>query len=161
VVHVGLALQIAAENRAARPERYAVAGRVQSTASARSMVLTGLMIAAFVIYHLAHFTWGLAHPEFSGRLDAHGRPDVYSMVVASFQQWPIALLYGVAMVLLGLHLSHGATSIFQTFGWNHPKYNRAFAAFGPVVAIAIVAGNVAIPLACLLGLVKLPAGVNF
>ncbi len=109
--HIVLALKLAAENRAARPERYDVAGRVKATASARSMVLTGLMIAAFVVYHLAHFTWGAAHPQFSGRLDAQGRLDVYSMVVASFQQWPIALTYAAAMVLLGLHLRHGVCDV--------------------------------------------------
>ncbi len=159
--HITLAIKLAAENRAARPERYAVSGRVQSTTSARSMLLTGLMILAFVLYHLAHFTWGIAHPEFSGRLDAQGRHDVYSMIVASFQQWPIALTYALAMVLLGLHLRHGATSIFQTFGWNHPKYNKLIASIGPTLAVLIVAGNIAIPFSCLLGLVKLPPGVTF
>ncbi|HTE04880.1 MAG TPA: succinate dehydrogenase cytochrome b subunit [Planctomycetota bacterium] len=161
VAHVALTLKLAAENRAARPVAYAARGRVQSTASARSMLLTGLMVLAFVLYHLAHFTWGVAHPEFSGRLDSQGRRDVYSMVVASFQQWPIVAAYAVAMILLGLHIRHGASSIFQTFGWNHPKYNPFLHAVGPVLALLIVAGNLAIPFACLAGLVKLPPGVTF
>jgi succinate dehydrogenase / fumarate reductase, cytochrome b subunit len=161
VAHVVLTLQIAAENRAARPEGYAATAHVESTASARSMTLTGLMILAFVLYHLAHFTWGLAHPEYGGRLDAQGRLDVYTMVVASFRQWPIVALYVVAMVLLGLHLRHGVSSIFQTFGWNHPRYNVLLRRAGPVVAGLIVAGNIAIPLACLLGFVDLPPGVEF
>jgi succinate dehydrogenase / fumarate reductase, cytochrome b subunit len=161
LTHIVLTLQLAAENRAARPVRYASNGRVQATTSARTMVLSGLMILAFVLYHLAHFTWGIAHPEFSGRLDSQGRRDVYSMVVASFQQWPIAAAYAVAMILLGMHLWHAGTSIFQTFGWNHPKYNRLFAAVGPTLALLIVAGNLSIPLSCLLGLLKLPPGVTF
>ncbi len=161
LLHVGLALALAAQNRAARPVRYVAQARVQATTSARSMAVTGLMIVCFVLYHLAHFTWGLAHPEYSGRLDAFGRPDVYSMVVGSFQQWPIAALYCVAMLLLGLHLRHGISSMFQTLGWNHPKYDALLRGAGPVLSALIVAGNLAIPLSCLLGLVTLPSGVSF
>ena len=157
-LHVGLALKLAAENRAARGTPYVASGRIQSTPGARSMVLTGLMVAAFVLYHLAHFTWHSVHAEFAGKLDALGRPDVYSMVVGSFGQPLIAGLYVVAMLLLGLHLSHGVASVFQSLGWNHPRTEPLQRRLGAGLAALIVVGNCSMPLAVVFGLVSLPGG---
>jgi len=161
LLHVVVTLQLAATNRAAGARPYAVAGRVQAKVSTRSMLLTGVMLLLFVGYHLAHYTWGLAHPEYSGRLDAAGRHDVYSMVVGSFQVPWIALTYMAAMVLLGLHLSHGASSFFQTLGWRHPRRERLVGAIGPVIGTLLAAAYISIPAAVQLGLVGLPAGVSF
>lgn len=161
LLHVVLSLQIAAENRAARGTAYAVSNPVAATLPARSMALTGLMLLCFVLYHLAHFTWHFAHPEYSGRLDAAGRPDVYSMLVASFGQPLIVLPYAAAMILLGLHLSHGASSFFQTLGWRHPRREKLLARVGPVLGTLVAAGYLAIPLAVQAGVVTLPPGVTF
>ena len=160
IAHVAVALQLAAENRAARPVRYAARASVQGRTSARSMAITGCMILLFVLYHLAHFTWGLAHPELTARLDSQGRHDVYAAVVGSFQVPSIAALYVAAMVLLGLHLWHGASSLFQTLGWNGPRSRRLVARLGPLVAAFIVLGNCSIPLAVLTGLVGAGAGAG-
>jgi succinate dehydrogenase / fumarate reductase, cytochrome b subunit len=161
LLHVVLSLQLAAESRAAGGRPYAVAGRVQTKLSTRSMVLTGVLILLFVLYHLAHYTWGLAHPEYSARHDAAGRHDVYSMVVGSFSQAWIAGPYVVAMLLMGLHVSHGASSFFQTLGWRHPRREKALALLGPVLGGLLAAGYIAIPVAVQLGVVALPAGVSF
>jgi succinate dehydrogenase / fumarate reductase cytochrome b subunit len=161
LLHVVLTLQLAAENRAARGSAYAASGSVQTRASTRSMLLTGLMLLLFVLYHLSHFTWRLVHPEFSQRLDAAGRPDVYSMLVGSFGQPLIAVPYVAAMVLLGLHLSHGVSSFFQTMGWRHPRREKLLARLGPAVGTLIAAGYIAIPLAVQAGVVRLPPGVAF
>ena len=89
-------------------------------------MFSGPLLAAFVVYHLYHFTLGphLKHDEF-------GIPLAYENVVAGFSD-PIAVaLYLIAMVFLGLHLYHGVWSMFQSVGVNHPKYTvwlRRFAA---------------------------------
>jgi len=160
LAHVVLTVQIAAENRVARPVRYRQGGRVQTTLPARSMTLTGLMVLAFVLFHLAHFTWRLTHPEYSRLLDPEGRLDVYSMMVLGFQQRPIAATYMLAMLLLGLHLIHGLNSIWQTFGFNHPRWNGLLLAAGPLLGTLITGGYMAIPAAVLAGIIRLPPGVN-
>jgi succinate dehydrogenase / fumarate reductase cytochrome b subunit len=165
VVHIGLTLKLAAENRAARPERYAHPGRVQSTPGARSMVLTGLMVLAFVLYHLAHFTLGWTHPEHAALTESVAalggsemRHDVFSMVVLGFQQPLVSGLYLVAVALLALHLSHGVQSVFQSLGLCHPGSESMLRKLGCGVAAVIFFGNASIPVAILAGLVQLPAG---
>src|SRR5262249_14121359 len=137
VVHIWVTLRIAKENRAARGSAYAVVKPVQTRASTRSMLLTGLMVLLFAFYHLMHFTWHKVHTDFSGRLDEQGRPDVYSMLVGSFREPAIAWPYVAAMILLGLHLSHGISSFFQTLGWRHPRREKLLAALGPAVGTLI------------------------
>lgn len=159
--HVLLALRLQAENGAARGAPYVVQRRQVATPAARSMLLTGLVVMAFVLYHLAHYTWHVAHPEFAGRLDEAGRHDVYSMVVGSFGQPLIAGLYVVAIVLLGLHLSHGVSSVFQTLGFRHPRWERTLARVGPAFGTLVAAGYLSIPLAVQAGLLALPPGVTF
>lgn len=158
LVHIVLAIWIALENRAARPEGYARPGRVQSKVSTRSMTITGLMLLLFVLYHLAHFTWGLTDPEHFHLTDAAGRHDVYAMVVGGFQQPVVTILYVAAMGLLCLHLSHGIASLFQSLGFNHPRYEPALRRTGTVLAWILFLGNASMPLAVLAGLVGVPAG---
>ena len=161
LAHVVLALQLAAANRAARGSRYAVVRTVQATNAARSMLVTGLLLLFFVVYHLAHFTWHAAHAEYATRVDAAGRPDVYSMVVASFGEPAIVAPYVAAMVLLGLHLAHGTSSFFQTLGWRHARTEKLVGRIGPLLGAAIAAAYLAIPLGVQMGVVALPPGVAF
>lgn len=154
VLHVVLAIRVTLQNRAARPQRYQVAAQKAAGLASRSMILTGAAILLFVVYHLLHFTWTAVHPEFAGKVDAEGRADIYSMVVGSFQEPLIALTYVLAMLLLFPHLAHGLSSLFQTFGWR--KDGRIVDKVGPLCALIVVAGNISIPAAVLLGLVKLP-----
>lgn len=163
VMHVGLALKLAAENRAARPDRYAHPGRVQSTTAARSMVITGLMVLLFALYHLAHFTWGLTNPADYNVVEAVqtaggpvNRHDVYSMVVLGFQKPLISAIYLAAMVCLALHLCHGVQSVAQSLGLNHPKYEPCIRKLGIGLAWIIFLGNASIPVAIMAGLVDLP-----
>ncbi len=163
VTHVGLALKLAAENRAARPERYAHNAHVQSTSGARSMVITGLMVLLFILYHLAHFTFGLTDPgSFNADeaiMTAAGpvnRHDVYYMVVTGFQQPLVTILYIAAMVCLALHMSHGVQSVFQSLGLNHPKHEPLIRKLAVGLAWVIFLGNAAMPVAVLAGLVDLP-----
>ena len=82
------------------------------------------------------------------------------MVILGFQQPIVAISYVVAMVLLGLHLSHGASSMFQSLGLHHDKYNGMIDKVGPSLAIIIVIGNCSMPLAVLLGAIGLPGGAQ-
>jgi len=154
LVHMLVATKLNLDNMAARPVPYASRTFIRATFASRTMLQTGVMIFAFVVYHLLHFTLGIAHP------DSYDHADVYSMVIKGFSSVPIAAVYTVAMAMLYVHLSHGASSLFQTLGFNHPKYNGFLKCFGPTVAAVIVLGFLSIPVAVQLGLLKLPAGGN-
>jgi succinate dehydrogenase / fumarate reductase cytochrome b subunit len=155
VIHILLGIRLTLQNRAARPVPYAHApDPVQGSWVARHMLLTGLVILAFVIYHLLHFTLGVTDPrDFKSVLarDPKGYYDVAEMVVRGFAQWPVTLAYVVAQFFLGLHLWHGAGSWFQSLGLNHPKYAPTIAGFAVVVTTLLVVGNCAICLSILLG----------
>lgn len=155
--HIVLSMRLAIANRAARPVPYATPATVQASFASRTMVYTGPMIAAFVLYHLLHFTFGVVQSDAAHLVDSAGRHDVYSMVVRGFQSPLIALTYIVAMVLLGIHLKHGITSLFQTLGLRHPRYDRLVGTVGGGLAWGLAIGNCAIPAAVLAGVVSLPS----
>lgn len=177
VLHVWTAFKLWSANKAARPVPYAVVVPSASTYASRTMIWSGVIVLAFVVYHLLHFTLGVVQPEYFGKVElgfaavggAPGgvrttppqgfpRTDVYSMVVLGFRVPWVALSYVVAQVLLGLHISHGASSVFQTLGCTSPRMECVKKAAGPLLAAVIVIGNCSIPLAILLGLVG--KGVN-
>ena len=79
---------------------------------------------------------------------------VYDSIVTSFNRTPVAFFYIVANILLGIHLFHGAWSIFQSFGWNNPRFNKWRRAFATGFATVIVVGNVSFPVAVMAGIVK-------
>ncbi len=178
VTHVGIGVHLTRRNRVARPVRYAVLKPAQSTWAGQNMLLTGLVVLAFLVYHLLHFTLGITDPanfKSSVPADARGHADVARMVVAGFSQLPVAVAYIVAMLFLGLHLAHGSWSVFQSLGMcsENPLYEagdvlkekrwsrcvgrdrRRYAwlvhAFGTAVVAVTVLGNCSIPLAILSG----------
>lgn len=158
LLHVVVALRLRRANTLARPVRYAHEASIQSTPMARSMMLTGLLVLAFALYHLAHFTWGWTHPEHFGLVDAQGRHDVYTMVVLGFRQPLVVVAYAIAMVVLGLHLAHGLQSLFQSLGWNASRWYPLIRGAGRALAAALVLGYLALPASVLLGVVTLPDG---
>jgi len=157
VVHIAVALRLAIANRRARKVGYDRRATIQATPASLTMVWTGPLIAAFVVYHLLHFTFGAIYPEAYHGTDAQGRHDVYRMVVLGFRNPLIALSYIVAMIFLGLHLRHGIASLFQTLGLRHPAYDGLIERSGLVLAWIIVIGNVSIPVSIWIGLVRLPS----
>jgi len=157
-VHVFFTIRLALLNRAARPVAYARKQAIKSTLSSRTMVVTGLMTLAFILYHLMHFTFRVTNPAYKTLLDAQGRFDVYSMVILGFQNVFISIAYMVGMVLLGYHLTHGVASIFQTVGLSTPRTQHIYERVAFVVAAVIVIGNISIPLSILFGLIQLPGG---
>jgi len=159
VLHVSAAARVTRENRQARPEKYEAQKAQVASVAARTLMWSGVLIFAYVIYHLLHFTTHSVHTGYIRPLDAHGYFDVYSMVVGSFQNPFIAWTYIVAMLMLFSHLSHGIGSFLQTLGISHPRYSTTPMRFiGPVVAGIIVVGFIAVPLSVQLGLVKMTTG---
>jgi succinate dehydrogenase / fumarate reductase cytochrome b subunit len=156
LVHITLAIRLAWMNRQSRPVRYYHA-RVnqETTVVSRYIVLTGLGVLSFLIYHILHFTVGVIQPEHSLFLDASGRHDVYKMVVQSFPVPIVAISYLVAMIILGLHLAHGLGSLFQTFGLFHETYTGLIRIGCITTAGLIVIGNASIPLSIWFGLISL------
>ena len=72
----------------------------------------------------------------------------------SFKRVPVAILYIVANIALGIHLFHGAWSLFQSMGWNNPRFNKWRRGFATGFATLIVVGNVSFPIAVLAGIVS-------
>jgi succinate dehydrogenase / fumarate reductase cytochrome b subunit len=105
VIHLVTGIRLAAANRAARPQKYVVHKLSRTSFYARSMALTGLVILAFVVYHLAHFTLGWVQPDYFHLPDGKGRNDAYTMFVMGFESTPILISYLVAVTLLCLHLA--------------------------------------------------------
>ena len=158
VIHILFGLRLWQHNRTARPVGYYVHDTEQASWASRHMLLTGLVILAFVIYHLLHFTFGVVDPGHFKRntadvpmykaADPAAEPeyDTAAMVVGGFAQWPISLSYVVAMLFLGLHLWHGAGSWLQSLGWNSKRWQRLIHELGAAAAVLIVVGNCSIPL---------------
>lgn len=154
VLHISSALQLAAENRAARPERYSEGKPIASFAS-RTIVVSGLILFAFVIYHLMHFTLGVTNPEYLQLRElTTGHHDVYRMVVLGFSNPWVTSFYILSMGLLCLHLSHGVASSFQSLGLRNNSNLRAVQRFARLAAVVIFVGNCSIPISILTGVVK-------
>jgi succinate dehydrogenase / fumarate reductase cytochrome b subunit len=146
-LHIWAAWQLTLMNRQARPAGYAERRVVQATYASRTMRWGGVIILLFVIYHLLDLTWGVTNPDYIDK-------DVYHNVVASFSRWWIAGFYIVAQIALGFHLYHGLWSLFQSLGWNHPRFNRWRSGFAHAFAWIITLGNISFPLAVLSGLIR-------
>jgi len=155
VLHIYFTVRLALENRQARPVAYARKEHVKATFASRYMWLSGLVVLAFIIYHLAHFTVRVTDPRFLLlKADPLNRYDVYSMMVYGFQNVIVSGFYILSMFLLTLHLIHGASSFFQSLGLNDQKLTPKLATAGRVFAWLIFAGYTSIPVAILVGLVK-------
>jgi succinate dehydrogenase / fumarate reductase cytochrome b subunit len=155
IVHIYVTIRLAIDNRRARPERYIDEGYVKATFASRHMVMSGLIVLAFIVYHLAHFTFRKTDPRFPLlKLDPLNRYDVYSMMVYGFQNYFVSGFYILGLFLLALHLSHGSSSFFQSLGLNDKKLTPRLAIGGRVFAWLLFVGYISIPIAILLGLVK-------
>jgi succinate dehydrogenase / fumarate reductase cytochrome b subunit len=162
--HILFTVLLILENRKASGSKYVYKSNIGSSVFARTMKYTGLVVIAFVIFHLAHLTLGLVMPEAYALKqimpDGQARHDVYSMVILGFQNVPISLFYIAALTLLAFHLSHGIGSLFQTLGIANRKLRPVFEKGGMLIAWLLWLGYVSLPLSVLLGLVKLPANVS-
>lgn len=156
-IHMTLAFVLRGKNTSARPVPYGHDGTIQASWASRHMMLTGIVIFLFLVYHIAHFTVGAIdaanHKEVIAR-DIKNHFDIYTMVVRGFQQPLISGLYILAQLSLGLHLSHGAGSWLQSLGLARGWVRNLIVPLGYGVAGIIVVGNCSIPVSILLGWVK-------
>lgn len=150
VVHVASAVKLNQRNREARPNAYAKLRSSRTSVHAKIMMLSGLAILAFVLYHLAHFTVRSVHTEYMNPADP---TDVYTFFVQSFQDPLITGTYVVANLLLASHLAHATSSMFRTLGVSVGGYRPMLEKVGPAIGLIVAVGNLSMPLACLLGIV--------
>ena len=148
IVHVHAAYTLTWLNRKKRPVKYQAARHyVAADYASRTMVWSGTILLAFIIFHLADLTWGFANPDFV-------RGAVTNNLVGSLSRWWSAAFYIVAMLALGLHIYHGTWSLFQTMGWNNQRFNswRRYLAIG--LTVLVVGINLTFPLGTLFGVIE-------
>jgi succinate dehydrogenase / fumarate reductase, cytochrome b subunit len=148
VLHVAATISLTRQNRAAR-QPYEYKATQQASKSSRIMVISGLTILAFVIFHILHFT-----VRVNSDLAALGANDPFGMVVVGFKNPLVVLFYVIAMTLLCSHLSHGVASIFQTLGLRSKKVQSTIRTFSIGYSLLIWAGFISIPLSVLTGIIK-------
>ncbi len=154
VLHIAAATRLVIINKAARPVPYRVFKPVRSPFYARVMPWTGVIILAYIIYHLMHFTFGVVQPGHFTMVDSAGRHDVYNMVIAGFQHPAVVVSYVLATSLLCFHMAHGIPSFFQSLGLTSPKYQSKLKAGGIALSIFLILGFISIPVACLTGILQ-------
>jgi succinate dehydrogenase / fumarate reductase cytochrome b subunit len=155
IVHIYVTIRLTIDNRRARPTRYMERDYVKATFASRHMLMSGLIVLVFIIYHLAHFTVRVTDRRFALlKADPLGHYDVYSMMVYGFQNIYVSAFYVLGLFLLALHLSHGSSSFFQSLGLNNQKLTPPLARGGRFFAWLLFAGYTAIPVAVLLGFVR-------
>jgi len=142
LLHTVLALGLTAKNRAARPVGYAVYRPRTSRLPGRTMAISGLIVLAFLIFHIYHFTLQPTHPT-----------DAYHGFVFAFQHPLLYVIYLVGILLLASHLGHGASSWLQSLGWRHPKY--PVDSIGTWVSILLFVGYIPPPTPVRGGIVKI------
>lgn len=147
ILHITASLQLWLLNRRARPVRYVMEKDPPAGYASRTMLWSGPIIAAFVVFHILHLTTGSVGLPFR-------ELDPYHNMVYGFRVWPVSLSYITAMLLLAMHLYHGVWSMFQTVGVNHPRYTPWLRRLAAAFAVFIGAGNISIPVAVLAGWVK-------
>jgi len=147
VLHIWASIQLSVIKNEARPVGYVKRANVGSSWASRTMMLSGPIIAAFVIFHLLHLTTGTIHRHF---VELHP----FENLVTGFLVVPFALIYIAAMVFIGFHLSHGIWSMFQSMGLSHPRYTPAIKKFASIFSWILTAGFISVPLAVLTGLVR-------
>jgi succinate dehydrogenase / fumarate reductase cytochrome b subunit len=147
ILHIWASIHLSFIKRQARPIPYAKYRPIHSSWASRTMMLSGPIIAAFVVFHLLHLTTGTIHPNF---VELHA----YENLVNGFAVVPIALIYIAVMIFIGFHLSHGVWSMFQSVGFSHPRYTPLIRKAAALIAWVLIAGFISVPVAVLTGVVK-------
>ena len=149
ILHIWASVELVVRKTQARPVAYSQRDNIASDYASRTMYWSGPILLAFIIYHLLHLTAGVVHP---GSDFIEG--DVYHNLVAGFQVWYVSAWYVFSMVLLGFHIRHGAWSMFQSLGINHPRHTPILKSAAAIFAIVLTVGYISIPASILLGLVR-------
>ena len=148
VLHVTASIQLWLLKRAARPIAYVKKDDVPASYAARTMLWSGPIVGAFIVFHILHLTAGAVLPL---REIAENQPNVRYNVIAGFLNPAVSGFYILAMILLCTHLYHGLWSMFQSVGFSHPRYTPLLRKGAATVAILIAIGNCSIPIAVMAG----------
>jgi succinate dehydrogenase / fumarate reductase cytochrome b subunit len=150
-LHIHASVALTFMNRRARTLEYQ-GPRQYLTASyaSRTMRWSGFIVLAYLAFHLADFTWGIQPFAPDGWVPG----SVHDNLILTFSRWPVTTLYVVANLLLGIHLYHGAWSMFQSLGVNNPRFNKWRRWFAQGLTLVIVVGNISMPIAAQLGMIR-------
>jgi len=148
-VHVYYAVALGRRSRRARVTRYAHTDHVQADPAALTMRWGGLTLAAFILFHLANFTWGWVHPGYQFQ-----KASPYHNVVGTFGEWWMVILYALALFALALHTYHGTWSVFQTFGVNNRRWDRVIRTWATGISAFIFLGFLSVPVGVAAGAIK-------
>ena len=147
LLHVVAAIFVTLNNWFARPKGYAVVKSAgppsKKNIASTTMIYTGLIIFAFIIWHLITFKYG---PWYTSEVNGKEVRDLYRLVVEVFQNPIYVVGYVAVMILIGFHLYHGFWSAFQSLGMNHPKYMPFIYGLGVIIAIVVAVGFLAVPI---------------
>jgi succinate dehydrogenase / fumarate reductase cytochrome b subunit len=147
-LHIHAAYALTRVNWRARPQRYkSHRDYVAANFASRTMRWTGIIVGLFLVFHILDLTWGAANPGYV-------RGEVYRNTVATFERVPVALAYIAACIALGIHLFHGGWSLFQSVGWNSPRFNIWRRYFAVGFAVVVTVGYISVPIAVQVGLVS-------
>lgn len=153
IVHMRAAVLLTMRNMDARPIPYDQEKTLETSYAAQTMIYGGFIIFAYVIFHILHLTLGIAGP--SSTTGANFEPHtVYHNVVMGFRDWRISAIYIVANIALAIHLYHGAWSLLQTLGVNHPEFNNLRKVGSALFGIVIGAGFISIPICVMAGVLR-------
>ena len=150
ILHIVTTIMLVIENRKAKGAGNVFKANVQAKIATRLMALSGIILLSYIVFHLLHFTTHTINPAYANWHDGEDH-DVYRMIVAGFRNRAISIFYIVAMVLLAMHLSHGAASLFQTLGLRTKRLACCLGLCAQVFAWVICAGYVSIPVAVMAG----------
>jgi succinate dehydrogenase / fumarate reductase cytochrome b subunit len=154
-IHIIFGIQLTLENRAATPEKNVQVKRLKTGFGAETMIVSGLVMLAFVVYHLLQFTVRVTNPEIYIPLGNSGMVDVYYMVVNGFKSTLTVIIYLIGMAFLFLHVSHGFQSLFQTIGLSNDKSLPVMGMVSKLVGFVLLVGYISIPLLIVAGLIKI------
>ncbi|RYD78954.1 MAG: succinate dehydrogenase cytochrome b subunit [Sphingobacteriales bacterium] len=146
--HIVDGIILTLQNKKARGSGYVV-NRRPSSYTSRNMIISGLVLLAFLGIHLASFFWPY-------RVSDVGHTDLFQVAVHKFKNPLFCGFYILSFILLGMHLWHGFSSAFQTIGMRHPKYYPAVKGLGYILAIGLPLGFAVIALYFLL-IYQIPA----
>ncbi len=145
-VHAVAGIQLWLQKRAARPVPYATAAAIQASLGSRTMIWTGLLTLAFVVFHLLDLTIGAVVAS-----AAFQQGQAFQNVVATFRSGAKVAFYGISLVSLGIHLSHGLYSMFQSLGFRHPLWTPTVQTAAVLITFLVVLFYLFIPAGVVLG----------
>lgn len=157
LLHIIQGLVLEAANRSKRGTGYAVNyGNRGSKWYSRSMGLLGTIILLFLVVHMIHF-WipsrftGVADVRVTSGVEVH---DLFSLMMATFQELWVVILYVLGCVSLGYHLAHGFKSAFRTMGVHNERYMSIIKVMGYGFSIIVPLAFAMMPISMYLGWVR-------